>query len=184
VLDGSGKPVQVKVRELAFNSPNPVLLDGRSRLSLWFGVDPEVLAALPEGDYRIRAVLDTTNEKGMWSGKVESRPVTVSIKKRLDGLPTKDVLLRDYLYGRFYLLDAQYGKVETYAARLLAADPKSITAWELRGDAMAGTGDRVRAGAAFRRALSNFDAKYGRDGGMEPPDYLIRRYNEIRSGNP
>jgi hypothetical protein len=182
--DGTGKPVQLKVRQLSSGSSDPVLLDGRSGSRLYFGVDPEVLAGLPEGDCRIRAVLDTTNEKDMWSGKIESPPVNVTISKRLDGLSSKDALMRDYLYGRYYLLDAQYGKVEPYAARLLAADPKSITAWELRGDAMAGMGDRGRAEAAFRQALANFDARYARTPGSEPPEYLVRRYNDIRAGRP
>lgn len=120
----------------------------------------------------------------MWTGKIESPQVTLSIKKRLDGLPSKDGLLRDYLYGRYYVLDEQFGKVEPYATRLLAADPKSVTAWELRGDAMAGMGDRGKAEAAFRQALANFDAKYARDAGTEPPEYLVRRYNEVRSEKP
>jgi hypothetical protein len=147
---------------------------------LQFGADP---GSLPAGEYRIRAVLDTAKKKGMWNGKVESSEVKLIVRKKLERLAPKDSLLRDYLYGRFYVLDQQYPKVETYAARLLAADPNSINAWELRGDAMAGSGDLVRAEAAFKQALANFDAKY-RGKPMEPPDYLIRRYNEVRAGKP
>ncbi|MBI4533323.1 MAG: hypothetical protein HY711_05180, partial [Candidatus Melainabacteria bacterium] len=153
VTDASFKSISLLVRPLAstLTSATSITLDGKTSVRLLYTLDPLSLSKLPQGTYLVQATLNTLTQPDMWQGKVSSNAITLTLTGK-SSLPN-NTEQNDYIAGRFYLLDQQYKRVEEVAVRLLARNPKSISAWELRGDAAYAQGQLAKAAQAYRQAL-------------------------------
>jgi cytochrome c-type biogenesis protein CcmH/NrfG len=156
----------------------PARLDERRVAALVFGVDAAALGALRAGVYVLRAVVDTTGERGMWNGRAASRPITL----RLGAAPAREAAAAQRARLRqsaaFYLADAQFAEAESRARRVIVADASDIEAWVLLGDALDGSSRPQDALAAFRSALKLANAA---PGDREPPAYIEQRIFEIQA---
>lgn len=176
------------IRALSTNAgrEKKIELNEYASASLYYGADAQALSSLPEGDYYIQARLDTKEEKGMWQGEALSPAVKVTLKKEFTPASQDEAYFRNYLYGRFYLYDEQWERVEEYALRLLGQDEESVEAWELRADAFVGKGELEDAEASLIYALNLFESKHRNDEPeenepQEGPRYLERRLGEVQA---
>lgn len=174
VTDKNGEPVSLPIRPLA-SSPKTeaiVTFNEETSLMLFFGADPEALSKLGDGVYEVRAELDQ---------RFFSSGVSVTLAHNLKSGTAQEIDRRDYLSGRFYVLDYKWDQAEAYAAKMLSRDADSIEGLELRGDALAGQGKLQEAQDAFLKALAAFQRKYPElKGAEEPPEYLFARLSEIQ----
>lgn len=189
VTNAASKTFSVPIRPLTStvtSAPN-IALDGRTSVRLLYALDPPSLAQLPPGTYLVQATLNTLNQPDMWQGKASSNAIRLTVTGT--SKVSQDTEQNDYIAGRFYLLDRQYNRVEEVAVHLLAANPKSISAWELRGDAAYAQGQLTKAEEAYRQALQlhALQAQDKKAGLLpermrtEPPLYLWTRLAQVLS---
>ena len=184
VLNEAGKPVLMTIRPLATSSnpPGLVRLNPQDTTRLLYGIDPQLFMITPDGRYTIQAVFSTRGGPGVWEGEAVSPPVSVTFTRAVRALSVQDANGLDAQRARFYLLDQQFAKVEQYVQAMLNRDAKSVDAWMLRGDALAGQGKRTEARAAFEHAMTLWqDAHRFNPFKPNPPAQLVQRLNDAKS---
>lgn len=183
VEDDDGKPIDVTVRALASSSelPPAVTLDGKDMALVPFGIDAEALAGLAPGRYALRARVDSSQEAGMWQGRLESPALTLNlIKKSQDALAEGRVERLEYR-GSFLFLDQQYTALKEVAEKILGLAPDSIQGRVFLGDALDGLGESEDAFAAFLEAFELYRQRIASaSGDTEPPTYIETRILEIQ----
>ncbi len=157
------------------NIPAKLSLDGSRSLTIYFGVDKEALSALAQGNYIVRAQIDTRAQPGMWQGQI-SEEFDLELVEGDAGSSADQQAALVYSYGKFYLLDHQFDNVEPYAMRLEKQDANSIGAAELRGDAALSCGHYQQAADLFKEAIRRENTSQGAD--KEPPVYLYKRWQQ------
>jgi hypothetical protein len=179
VRTAAGKPVETRVRPLRSTTrgTRAVTLDGTGSAVLQFGLDPDALAKLPEGDYWVHVLLDTREQEDMWQGIALSGVVTLTLREGGEGAPEKS----DARSARYYWLDGQYDRVEEIAQRMLARDPASIEAWTLRADVAAARGELADAERAYQLLISLYGRQHAQDPAPRPPDLLEQRLRDVQA---
>lgn len=157
------------VRPLATseNRRGEITLDAEASIHLTFGVDSSYLGQLNNGVYEIRARQSSSSESGQ-IGFV-SNPIRVTIQDNLNGLSKEEDYQRNYAYGRYFLLDQKFDRVELYAQKLLAVDSDSASAAELQGDVFFAQGKREQAEKSYKTAMERLQKKFGPDSGFKLP---------------
>ena len=181
ITDSHGKTIPVTVRPLAASAEQAglVSLDATNTLSLFFGVDADALSKLPDDTYTFEARMQVRDAQGKLLPEIPSSPVRVTLKKLWTEPRMEKILLNNYKHGRYYLLDHQFAQIEPYVQKMLVNDPNSISAYELRGDALAGQGKLPEAKDAYLKALNLFDTKYHGQKNVEYPAYLESRLTDV-----
>ena len=182
--DAKGAEIVLSVRALRGTEfpAGTVILDGTTTADFRYGIDAAELAKLEPGVYALVAILSPPDPAaGGGQGQIESVPLRVELRTgSLSKEQQRVVLLQA---GRFYLEDRDYPAMEKQAAALLALDPKSVSAWELRGDAAVVQAKWDEAERSFQEAIKNAE---GRSQAhipaslREPPEYLYERLEEVR----
>ena len=157
-------------------------LDGAATADFRYGIDAAELAKLEPGVYAVVAILSQPDPAaGGWQGQIESAPLRVELRTgSLSKEQQRVVLLQT---GRFYLEDRDYPAMEKQAAALLALDPKSVSAWELRGDAAVVQAKWDEAERSFQEAIKNAEGRTQAHipaSLREPPEYLYERLEQVR----
>jgi len=181
VTNSQGKTVAGPARPLAISAatPGPVPLDAAHGLVLFFGIDPDGLAKLPDDAYVIEAVMQVFDAKGGLLPRVHSVPISVTLKKDWKEPSAQEDLMSAYRHGRYYLLDHQFSKIEPYIQKMLSIDPNSIGAYELRGDMLYGQDKLPEARDSYLKALNLSAAQSRGNPNAEYPEYLQSRLNEV-----
>jgi hypothetical protein len=184
IKNAAGKEISFPVRPLAdtLKEIGVIKFDETQSRSWFYGADPEKLAELPLGTYTIEAHLSARDAHGAKLPDAVSNLARFTLT-RPDTAPETDVEkanLSDYRNAGFYLYDHQYPKVDPYVEQMLKRDPKSIGAWERRGDEMAGLGRKQEAKQAYYKALDNFAGKYAGQKDIEYPEYLENRLRDLK----
>ena len=169
---------KAEVLAVSKNLPSTLALDGSRNLTIYYGVGKEGLSSLSPGSYVVRASLDTRSQTGMWQGQISEEFDLELVDGDAGSSPEEQAMLV-YGYGKFYLLDHQFDKVEPYAMRLEKQDANSVGAAELRGDAALAGGRYQQAADFFQEALRR--ANMVQKAGGEPPIYLVKRWQQAKA---
>jgi len=122
--------------------------------------------------------MQVRDAKGKALPEISSPPVTVILKSRGLSLAWKTSFLMITNTG-YYLLDHQFAQIEPYVQNMLTNDPNSISAYELRGDMLAGEDKLLEAKDAYLKALNLFGTKYHGQKNVEYPAYLKSQLTDV-----
>ncbi|VAV84801.1 hypothetical protein MNBD_DELTA01-1886 [hydrothermal vent metagenome] len=176
VRNSSGKIVKFKPRVLAgsYNKREAMTFGAGSFVGIYFGIEGRELARLAAGPYTIKASIDTTEEKGMWRGRVASEPWAFELIASKRAAGTLERLSRK---GDYYRLDLRFKKLKKVAKRVIKKDPASVRGWIHKGDAEAGLGRPADALSSFFFAEKYYyeDVERRKPPIVESPIYILRR---------
>lgn len=162
VKDTNNRDVTLAIRPLTETAEKKGTVKlGQDQVSLYFGVEPEALAALAEGDYRIEAFVKDAS----------SPPVTIKLKK--------SSLSGDDLVGLYYRIDRRFDELMAHAQRMIQKDPNDVAGYIYHGDALAGLGRGREALVPFNKAIEIHKAQSKGAVLVEEPIYVYERINEI-----
>ncbi len=153
-------------------------LDGTRNLTIYYGLDKAAISKLLPGAYTVRASLDSGSQAGAWKGKI-SEEFDLELVDGEAGSSRNEQAKLVYCYGKYYLLDHQFDKVEPYAKWLENQDANSIGAAELRGDSALAGGQYQKAAGFFQEAIRRASLVDEAEG--EPPVYLHRRWEQAKA---
>jgi tetratricopeptide (TPR) repeat protein len=142
------------------------------------GIDPQGAAQIPEGRYLVRAVLDLPFwPPWRWTGRVVSRPVAFTVRKRGDTTASTLELERERFVESidFYIQAKQFENAYKLAVQFRDREPKTIYSYLLLGDALNGLKRYQEALEAYDYALHLAALEHA----YEPPEYLLMRKYEV-----
>jgi len=109
-----------------------------------------------------------------------SSPALASFERMLAA--GKDGALLRFSLGNEYLKCEDAAGAVIHLARAVALDPKFTAAWKLYGKALAATGRREEALAAYREGIAVAEAKGDKQAGKEMQVFARRLEREIGDG--
>jgi hypothetical protein len=142
-------------------------------LDLWLA--PEETAQIPESDYELTAVLDTTVSvaPGAWKGKTSSEVVSIRLRKEPASLSGVQQEQKYLLLANFDVLRGQIKQAFAHVDQLLAKQPKSIGGLSFKADLLTVTDRLEEALKVNGQAIDAVFAKYPKL--REPPHDLLRK---------
>jgi hypothetical protein len=152
---------------------------GRRVHTVGFAAGPEATAALPPGEYRLRAVVETPFWlRWGWHGRAVSGEVVVAVRDPTQAFPRRAVLEaeRAARSAGYHVRAGRGDDALRSAQELLALEPERARSHAVLGDALAISERRPEALAAYRRALALLPPSY------EEPVGLVRRIEELARG--
>ena len=164
---------------LGTDPKGPLALDAQTAGAVVWWLSPEETARLPEGDYQVTGVLDTTaaSAADVWKGTARSN--TASVRVRKEPSPLSPSQQED----KFLLLadqDMFRGDAKQALARieeLLAKQPASIGGLGLKADVLAASGRTPEALQSYQEAITAFYKKYPK--APEGPEGLLTKYHAL-----
>jgi len=153
-------------------------LDGEKMGSLIWWLAGEDTIAIPEGDYRVIARLDTSGVKkpGIWQGKVSSEPVILHLYKEPSPLSEDQAEEKQLLLAACAKALGDRTKAIGYVDTLLGARPESLQGLALKAGLLEEAGDKMGALKIYEKAIAIFNRKYPN---ADPPYDLWDEYNRL-----
>jgi len=150
-----------------------VTLDATSTIQIDHALAPAGSAAVAPGEYLIAAVLDIPPDvslpAGQWHGRVVSSTVHLTIRSAVQPSPA-DTQATELRMAEFFSTTKDWNRAIEHAQRVIVANPTSIPAHIVIGDAKEAQGDLPGALDAYKRARQFFSAQF--PDSDEAPRYL------------
>ena len=145
-------------------------------LSWWLA--GELTLAIPEGEYRLIAGLDTSGVKkpGIWQGKAGSEPVMIHLAKEPSALSEEQAEQKRLLLAVFAKEAGDKDKAMEYVDALLGARPESLQGLALKAVLLEEGGDQIAAMKTYEKAIAVHGRKYPN---ADPPYELWDEYNRL-----
>lgn len=161
------------VTPVAAPQATTVTLDATSTIQIDHALAPAGSAAVAPGEYLIAAVLEIPSDvslpSGQWHGRVVSSTVHLTITPAVQPSPA-DTQATELRMAEFFSTTKDWNRAIEHAQRVIAANPTSIPAHIVVGDAKEALGDGPGALDAYQRARQFFSAQY--PDSDEAPRYL------------
>jgi hypothetical protein len=153
-------------------------LDAEKNGSLSWWLAGEDTAAIPEGDFRIVAKLDTSgvNKPGVWQGKAYSEPAILRISREPSALSEDQAEEKQILLAAFAQGAGDRVKAMAYADAILKARPESLQGLAFKAGLIEEGGDKMGAMKIYEKAIDVFHRKYPN---ADPPYELWDEYNRL-----
>jgi hypothetical protein len=155
-------------------------LDAEKNGSLSWWLAGEDTAAIPEGDYRIIARLDTSGVKkpGIWQGTVSSDAVSLHFSKEPSALSENQAEEKQLLLIAYFRELGDREKAMAHADALLKSRPESLQGLAMKAGLIEESGDKMGAMKTYEKAIDIFHRKYPK---ADPPYELWDEYNRLVS---
>lgn len=151
-IKSNALPVEVKPMANC-STEKETVIDQKHSVFLQFGIAPEQWNKIKEKTLKLCAEMKITNAD---SAVFKSNTIEIDLKEP-ESLPVKSLgaIQNNYEAGSFYLQQKDFARVEQYAKAL---EPVAASlAWELRGDALLGQGNKTEAKKAYSKSLNSND---------------------------
>jgi tetratricopeptide (TPR) repeat protein len=179
--DGKQQPLGWALRAMNRPEATRLTLDADTVAQLDYALDSSAAAVVAPGEYQIVALVEVPAEgkipSDRWQGRVESEPVRLRIAERATHWQNSeqeklnlDLAYYDYATG-------DWRSALEHAQKAIAANPHSVHAAIVVGQAKEKQGDLKGALAAYQMAESKFYAQYPKS--EEPPLYLIYKTTSL-----
>jgi len=179
--DGKTEPLPWPLRIVAVPQTKAITLGDTETAQLDYLLDPAAADEIAPGDYQIVATVETPAVSKVaadsWHGRVESEPVKLTVLQKPASMTPADEEATALQFARYYQAAQDWPQTRTFAEKALAANPNSIPARTLDGEAREAQGDLKGAVEAYQLAEANFHKQYPHS--YEAPLYLINKVDTV-----
>lgn len=180
--DGKQQLLGWALRAMKRPEATRLTLDADTKAQLDYALDPSAAAGVPAGEYHIVALVEVPADakvaRDRWRGRVESEPVLLRVAERPAQLEKSQEEKSNLDLAYFDNATGDWGLALEHAQKAIAANPHSLPATILVGQAKENQGDLKGALAAYQTAEREFYTQYPKS--YEAPLYLIDKTNNLR----
>ena len=171
--EGEYQPLPWNIEALTSPDDKKISLDGETIALLEYGVSPEAVKDIQEGDYIIRAQLIS----GLASEVKEVLESNTASLKIIEEKKASEKMLiqRTLLCGRYYLKKGDMTEAEQYAQQLRDNHPEYVPGLMLTGKIYEEMGNDEEAYLTYQEAMNVLGEKKAK----EPPPFLIEKINKF-----